>query len=76
MTRRRKPGPKPTGLTIKKNFMVTPKTARELAKMARDYPSEGHLIRLALDSFFLTKNVRVSDNDVQSDGQAAELAAA
>jgi len=69
MARRQKPGPRSTGLTIKKNFMVTPKTNRELAKAARDFGSEADVMRAALTAFFLAQNVRLMDDSVQSSGQ-------
>lgn len=76
MPKRKKPGRKPSGLTVTKTFKVTPKTSRDLLKIAENFDSEAHVIRAALDQFFLTYAVRQTDNDVQSIGPSTELAAA
>lgn len=75
MPKRKKTGPKSRGLTVGKRVMITPKASRELAKIARHFSSEGEVIRVALDQFFLSYDVRNMDSVVQSVGQSADLAA-
>ena len=77
MPRRKKPGPRSTGLTVKKNFNVTPKTDRLLARTAvASKTTEADIIRTALDQFFLAQNVREADNTVHVRGHVAELSPA
>ena len=64
MAKRRKTGPKSTGLSVMKSFAVTPKMARELGRIARaKRVSESQVIRAALEAFFMQQ--------AQSNGSAA-----
>lgn len=75
MAKRRKPGRRPTGLTVRVNFMMTPHDRRELARFALDYPSEADVIRSALTAFFSSRNVRNTDTIVYSAGQPEQQVA-
>jgi hypothetical protein len=76
MDQQTKRGPRNRGLTITKTFKLTPQMNRDLQHIARQYPAEGDVIRLALRQFFLLHSVQETDTTVQTIGQAAELAAA
>lgn len=59
MAKRRKTGPKSTGLSVMKSFAVTPKMNRELGRIARaKRVSESQVIRAALEAFFMQHSVQ------------------